>query len=145
MPTVTRERVLPSEVEAVWTVVADPHHLPRWWPRATRVEAVEPRRWTLVYGTKKGKGVRADYDLVESDPPRYRAWAQELEDSPFERMFREVYVEVSLEDVGGGSTRVRLAQRQKLRGLSRLGGFLARRAGRRVLDEALDGLERVAA
>ena len=30
---------------------------------------------------------------------------------------------------------------QRMRGLSRLGGFMVRRATRRILDEALDGLE----
>jgi uncharacterized protein YndB with AHSA1/START domain len=144
MPTITRERVLPSTQDSVWSVVADPHHLPRWWPRAQRVESVEPHRWTLVLGTKKGKGVRADFELVESDPPRFRAWAQELEDSPFERLLREASIEVELEDIGGGSTRVRLTQRQKMRGMSRFGGFLARGAGKRILEEALDGLQRCA-
>ena len=35
-----------------------------------------------------------------------------------------------------------IEQRQKLRGLARFGGLLVRRATGRVLDEALDGLER---
>ena len=38
-----------------------------------------------------------------------------------------------------------IAQQQKLRGYSRTGGFLLRRATRSKLDEALDGLERIAA
>ena len=36
-----------------------------------------------------------------------------------------------------------LEVRQKLRGLSRFGGFLVKRATRRQLDEALDALERL--
>jgi hypothetical protein len=36
---------------------------------------------------------------------------------------------------------VSVTQRQKLRGISRLGGFLVRRATGRIVDEALDGLE----
>ena len=36
-----------------------------------------------------------------------------------------------------------IAQTQTLRGYNRTGGFLLRRATRRKLDEALEGLERV--
>jgi hypothetical protein len=38
---------------------------------------------------------------------------------------------------------VQLRTRQRPRGWARLGSFLFRRAARRKLDEALDGLERV--
>ena len=41
-----------------------------------------------------------------------------------------------------GGTRVTVSMHQRLRGINRFGGFLVRRASRRVLDEALDGLER---
>jgi carbon monoxide dehydrogenase subunit G len=52
-----------------------------------------------------------------------------------------VTTEVVLEPEGGG-TRVTLALHQRLRGINRLGGFLVRRASGRILDEALDGVER---
>ena len=42
---------------------------------------------------------------------------------------------------GDGSTRVTLEQEQKLRGMARLGGVMVRRAARRALDGALEGLE----
>ena len=45
-------------------------------------------------------------------------------------------------DALAGGTRVTLTLHRRLRGVNRLGGFLARRAAGRVLDEALDGLER---
>ena len=98
-------------------------------------------RWTKVFGTQKGKSVRADERLVDNDPPARRSWTQELEESPFERMFREVTTEVRLEPEDGG-TRVTLTLHQRLRGINRLGGFLARRAAGRLLDQALDGLGR---
>ena len=41
-----------------------------------------------------------------------------------------------------GATRVTIEQRQKLRGQMRFGGLFLRRATRKRLDEALDGLER---
>ena len=142
MPTTRRTRFVGASPDDVWRLVSDPDHLPRWWPRVLRVESVAGDRWTKVLGTEKGKPVRADEHLVDNEPPRRRTWTQDLEESPFERMFGEVTTEVGLEPEGGGS-RVRLALHQRLRGINRLGGFLLRRASGRVLDEALDGLERV--
>jgi hypothetical protein len=49
---------------------------------------------------------------------------------------------VALEPVAD-VTQVTITLRQRMRGLARLGGFLIRRAGRRQLDEALDGLEAI--
>jgi uncharacterized protein YndB with AHSA1/START domain len=141
MPTTRRSRTLAAPPDRIWAVVADPHHLPRWWPRVTRVEGVDEDSWTQVFQTKKGRPVRADFRLVESDPVRYRAWAQELEDSPFERMLSEAVTDVSLTPSEHGTV-VTLQVRQRLRGLARLGGFLARRGTRTLLDDALDGLER---
>jgi hypothetical protein len=40
-------------------------------------------------------------------------------------------------------TEVTIAQEQKLRGYSRTGGFLVRRATAAKLDEALEGLARI--
>jgi hypothetical protein len=40
-------------------------------------------------------------------------------------------------------TRVTVALDQKLKGYSRTGGFLLRRATRKRLDEALEGLDRI--
>jgi uncharacterized protein YndB with AHSA1/START domain len=140
MPTTRRTRTLSAEPDAVWKVVADPHHFPRWWPRVRRMEAVSPERWTKVYLTAKGHTVRGDFRLLESDPARRLTWEQELEDSPFERLMNSAVTAVELEPAGG-DTRVTIELRQRLRGMGRLGGFLVRRANRKVLDEALDGLE----
>ncbi|HEX3316923.1 MAG TPA: SRPBCC family protein [Solirubrobacteraceae bacterium] len=141
MPTTRRRRTLEAPTEAVWAVVADPHHLPRWWPRAARVEDVSGDRWTLVLATAKGRSVRADYRLLDSEAPTRRRFAQEIEGSPFARMLRSSEVEVALADAGGG-TEVTVELAQKLRGTSRLGGFMFRGAARRTLDEALESLER---
>ena len=144
MPTVRRSRELAAEPADVWTVLRDPHHLPRWWPRVQRVEDVSQDRWTAVLQTKRGKGVRADYRLLNSVRERSRAWEQQLEGSPFERLLREAVTSAELEPAAAG-TRVTLELRQKLRGLNRLGGFMLRRAARTQLDDALEGLERVCA
>jgi len=46
-------------------------------------------------------------------------------------------------EAAGGASKVTIAQHHKLRGYSRTGGFLLRRATRGRLDEALDGLAQV--
>jgi hypothetical protein len=100
-----------------------------------------------VFKTKKGRSVRMDFRLIASEPPGdgytgLRSWSQEVEGSPFERVLTESVIEVVLEP-DGAQTKVTIAQRQKLRGYSRTGGFLLKRATRGKLDEALDGLESV--
>jgi uncharacterized protein YndB with AHSA1/START domain len=130
---------VPVAPDAVWAVVGDPHHLPRWWPLTERVEAVDPDAWTSVLRSVRGKVVRADYRVEVHEPPRRRAWAQELAGSPFERLLREHRTEVSVAPDGSG-TEVTLTVTQRGRGTTRLGMFMLRRATRRQLDEALDGL-----
>jgi uncharacterized protein YndB with AHSA1/START domain len=149
MPTTRRSRRLAVSPARVWEVVGDPHHLARWWPEVRRMEGVADDRFTQVFMTKKGRMVRADQFLLEVEPPAPDGgeparicWTQEIEGTPFERVLEESITEVVLEGVDGG-TLVSISQTQKLRGYSRTGGFLLRRATRRKLDQALDGLERV--
>ncbi|MDX6669000.1 MAG: hypothetical protein QOK04_2380 [Solirubrobacteraceae bacterium] len=139
MPVTRRTQTLRAAPDDVWAVIADPHHLPRWWPRVRRVEDVGHDHWTKVMATEKGRLVRADERLLISERPRRRRWTQDLEDSPFERLLSEVSTGVELEPDPAG-TRVTLELAQRLRGINRLGGFMVRRASRRLLDEALDGL-----
>jgi uncharacterized protein YndB with AHSA1/START domain len=149
MPTTRRSRTVQAPPEQVWEVVADPAHMPRWWPEVKRMEGVEEDRFTQVFSTRKGRAVRMDFRLVASqppgpggDPPGRRAWEQEIAGTPFERVLGEAVTEVLVEPEDG-RTRVTIALRQKLRGYSRTGGFLLRRATRARLDEALEGLERI--
>lgn len=139
MPTTHRQRLIGAPPDDVWTTVGDPYHLPRWWPRVRRVESSGLGRFTQVLMTEKGRVVRADYRLTEARAPHRARWDQELEDTPFERLLSEQITEVELEAVDGG-TRVTLVLRRGLRGWSRFGGFLFRRAARRQLDEALAAL-----
>jgi uncharacterized protein YndB with AHSA1/START domain len=136
---VRRRRTLSAPAADVWAVVADPWHLPRWWPRTTRVEAVEEAGWTSVLTSDRGRTVRADYAVEASEPPVLRRWAQELEDSPFARLFERNATEVRLTEAKG-ATVVELEAEQRLRGWARLAPFLVRRAVRTQLDEALGGL-----
>ena len=139
--TVKRRRTVQAAPAAVWELVSDPHHLPRWWPQVQRVEEVTDDAWTKVLRSPKGKTVRADYTRVEADPGRRVVWRQEVEESPFEAILNEAVTTVSLEPEQA-ATRVELRADQELAGRYRFGGFLLKRATRRQLDEALDGIER---
>jgi carbon monoxide dehydrogenase subunit G len=143
MPTARRTRTVEAAPHAVWKVVADPHHFPRWWPGVTRMESVDHDRWTQVFMTKKGRPVRADFRLLESEAPSRRRWEQELVGSPFERVLAQSITEVRVEAADEGSL-VTIEQRQKLRGYSRFVGWMLRRASRNRLEQALDGLESAA-
>ena len=139
--------MIDAPVGEVWSIVSDPYHLPRWWPRVSRVENVQGgpgerrTRWTAVLGTEAGRGVRADYRCVSAAENERYLWEQEVTDTPFERILRGAQTEVRLRQVGDG-TEVTLQIRQSLRGLSRLGSPMMRRATGRTLAQALDGLAR---
>ncbi len=46
-----------------------PTTCPRWWPGVERVEGVEDDRFTQVFKTKRGRPVRADFRVLDSQPP----------------------------------------------------------------------------
>jgi uncharacterized protein YndB with AHSA1/START domain len=140
---VTRSRTLPAAPEAVWKVVADPRAFARWWPRVERVKGITPDGWTAVLRSARGRAVRADWRLDGQEAPVRRAWAQELEGTPFAKVLAERRVEARLDPDGDG-TRVTLELRQRGRGWARFGRFMLRRAARKELDGALDGLARTA-
>jgi len=141
VPTVRRARTLRATPEEIWAIVGDAYHLPRWWPRVTRVEGVEGAAFTQVLTSAKGVAVRADFRVVECAAPSVHRWEQQLVNTPFERILAGSSVEVRLEPAGDAATRVAITIAQRLRGLGLLGGFMVRRAGRRQLDGALDGLD----
>lgn len=140
MPTTRRSRRLTAAPDEVWRVVGDPYHLPRWWPRVERVEAVAGERFTELLRARSGRAVRADFKVLEKRRGRLLSFEQELAGTPFERVLAEARTEIAIEAAGEG-TEVTVTLKQRMRGLSRLGGFMVRRATRRVIDEALDGLE----
>jgi uncharacterized protein YndB with AHSA1/START domain len=126
MPTARASRRIAAPADELWAVVADPHHLPRWWPRVTRVEDVSQDAFTEVMKTKKGKTVRADYDFVRLDPgTRTLQWDQLIEGTPFAAALASSETEVRLAPVepGGGltpggtpATEVTIELRQQLSG-----------------------------
>lgn len=144
MPTVKRTRQIDASPQQLWDVLGDPHHLPRWWPRVNRVEAVESHAFTEVLRSAKGKTVRADFDLVDIVTGQRIVWAQKVENTPFAKVLKSAETEVSISRAGDHATEVTVEMRQALQGfLARLGGHLVRRAAGSTIEEALDGLERI--
>ena len=137
-----RETVVPGRVEEVWQVVSDPARLPDWWPGVTRVEDATAIAWTTVLTSPKGKAVRADFTRVAASEPERLVWRQELAATPFERILAEATTSVELAPAEGG-TRVLLALDQKPRGWARLAPMQFRAAGKRQVEGALEGLERL--
>jgi uncharacterized protein YndB with AHSA1/START domain len=143
---VTRTRTFEAPAGDVWKLVSDPYNLPRWWPRTARVENVESRgsgrrsQWTKVLETAEGRGVRADFRCVSAAEGERYVWEQELDGTPFERHLRSSRVEIGLRERDDG-TEVSLSSAQTLKGLSRMGSPMMRKAQRTQLDEALDGIE----
>jgi uncharacterized protein YndB with AHSA1/START domain len=133
-------------VGEVWKLVSDPYNLPRWWPRVSRVENVDAKpggkrtQWTQVLATSEGRSVRADFRCVSSAEGERYVWEQELEGTPFERHLNGLRVEIGMRARDGG-TEVSLTEEQSLKGMSKLGSPLMKRARKDVLDEALDGIE----
>ncbi len=159
MPTARVRRTIAAPADDLWDVINDPHHLPRWWPRVERVEDVEDGAFTEVMRTRKGKLVRADFDIVH--PPaegeqgaRTVRWDQRIEGTPFAAVLSVSETEVRLvpQAQGNSATEVTIELRQEMsRGsarrlggsVPRAGSFMVRRAARATVEEALDGLERI--
>jgi uncharacterized protein YndB with AHSA1/START domain len=150
MARVTRTREIAAPLGEVWKLVSDPYALPRWWPRTARVENVDAKpggkrtAWTKVLQTAEGRGVRADFRCVSAAERERYIWEQELEGTPFERHLKGLRVEIGLRERDNG-TEVSLTEEQALKGMSKFGSPLMRRARGDVLDEALDGIERALA
>jgi uncharacterized protein YndB with AHSA1/START domain len=144
VPTTRRTRTLAAPAQDVWELIADPHHLPRWWPRVARVEEVEREAFTQVLASPRGRLVRADFRIVAHDEQALLLrWSQQVQDTPFARLLVSAETELRLEPAGR-STNVTIELRQSLRGFfANLGASRVRRAARATLDEALDGLERI--
>lgn len=140
MAKTTRSRRIAAAPQAVWQIVEDPHHLPRWWPGVARVEDVRGGRFTEVIPTRRGKPVRLDFVVLESEPARRRSWTQELAGTPFERLLSAWTTTVTLEPDGEDACTVTLEEHQQLRGSFRAGLLLQRRPATRRVESALKAL-----
>lgn len=142
-----RSRLLIVHPLTLWEVIEDPFQLPRWWPGVTRVEGVEQGGFTQVLETKRRHTVRMDFRVLVSEgpgsggePSGHRAWEQEVRGTPFERVLDQSITEVLVDPAQGETSQVTIMQMQKLRGYSRTGALVMRRATNKRLDEALDAL-----
>jgi uncharacterized protein YndB with AHSA1/START domain len=140
VPVTRRTATVAAAPAAVWQTVADPHQLPRWWPRVERVEGVSGSGFTQVLRSDRGALVRADFRVGQRNKPRVMTWEQDLEGTPFARLLRRAVTTVTLEPADGAATRVELRLEQRLQGISRFGGFMVKRAARKQLDGALEAL-----
>ena len=101
MPNASASRTIAAPVLQLWEVIRDPHHLPRWWPRVTRVEDVQDGAFTEVMRTRKGKLVRADFNVVaRDDGERSLTWVQQIDGTPFARVLKSAETQVRLAPVG---------------------------------------------
>jgi uncharacterized protein YndB with AHSA1/START domain len=159
MPTARRSRTIAAPIEGLWELLCDPHHLPRWWPRVERVEDVtltgtgEGDAFTEVMRTRKGKLVRADFDVRREEARHTLTWVQRIEGTPFASVLKAAETELMLAPAGA-ETEVTIELRQDMAIGSarhspfmslapRFGGPLVRRAAAATLEQALDGLERI--
>jgi uncharacterized protein YndB with AHSA1/START domain len=142
VPKVRRSRALADPPAAVWATVGDPTQLARWWPKVVRIEGADDDGFTQVLMTDRGRSVRADFLVLERHEGEVLRWGQEVEGTPFDRILRSAETTVRVTPEGEGA-RVGVEVRQRLRGVAALGGFIVRHATRRIVDEALDGLEEV--
>jgi uncharacterized protein YndB with AHSA1/START domain len=144
VPVTRRSRTIAAPAGELWELIGDPHHLPRWWPRVARVEAVQASGFTEVLVSARGRSVRADFDVVRADAGAgVLCWAQRVENTPFARLLKSAETELLVEPAGT-STNVTIELRQSLNGFfPNLGTSRVRRAARATLEEALDGLERI--
>ncbi len=160
MPTARRSRTIAAPAQQLWELMRDPHHLPRWWPRVTRVEDVtltgtgEVDAFTEVMKTRKGKLVRADFNVVCDEAERTLTWIQRIEGTPFASVLESAETQLRLAPLDTAGTEVTIELRQQLVASSarhnsflrlapRFGGRLVRRAATATIEEALNGLERV--
>lgn len=140
---VERSHVVAAAPDAVWAIVGDPHHQPRWWPGVDRMEGVDADRFTQVLRTRRGRPVRVDYAITHTQPAELVVWRQELEGSPFARVLSAAEVRIAMSAADDG-TRVTITHAQRLRGSNRTGGWMLARATRKRLDEALGQLASIA-
>jgi len=145
VPSTRASRTIAAPVRDVWELILDPHHLPRWWPRVARVEAVEGDAFTELLASPRGRLVRADFQVLAQDEGELvLRWGQQIEGTPFARLLASAETELSLQPAAGQATEVTIELHQRLRGiLPQLGASRVRRAARETLNEALDGLERI--
>jgi uncharacterized protein YndB with AHSA1/START domain len=155
MPTARSSRTIAAPAPDLWRLISDPHHLPRWWPRVTRVEDVREDAFTEVMKTRKGKTVRADFDVVRSDQQEgVVVWEQRLAGTPFAGVLSVSETELRVVPRAADASEVTIEMRQELSGqagstvggrslMPSMGRRMVKRAATKMIEEALNGLEQI--
>ena len=91
MPTARRSRTIAAPAQELWEMIRDPHHLPRWWPRVSRVEDVDartrsPRCCSTREGQSRARRLRAGRG---DERAAAAALGAALEGTPFARAAEE--------------------------------------------------------
>lgn len=134
--------------DRVYDLVSDPSRLPEWWPRVVRVEDVaggpgsERTRWTSVLGADSGRMLRLDFRCTGATRPDRYEWEHELDGTPYERHLARQAFEVRITGKDEGSE-VTLTTVNNLRGAAKVAGFSMKKGQRELIEEALEGLERI--
>lgn len=139
MPTVVRSRTIQAPQARLWELISDPDNQIRWWPGLERVEGVAGDHFTQVLKTRRGRPIRADFEITAREPPWMIVFEQRLDGTPFAPVLAEAVMQISLEPAGDATT-VTIAHRLTARGYSKTGGFLLGRDARSRLDQLLDGI-----
>jgi uncharacterized protein YndB with AHSA1/START domain len=105
VPTARASRTIAAPVQELWELIVDPHHLPRWWPRVTRVEGVAEDAFTEVMSTKQGKIVRADFDVRRDEAARTVTWVQRIAGTPFASVLRSAETQLRLAPAASAGAR----------------------------------------
>lgn len=137
---VARSRTVEASLADVWRIVGDPGQLAHWWPRVERVESVDAAGFTEVYKTKKGRTVRADFRIATLEEEQEIRVVQQLEGTPFERIFSQASKRCLIGPDEKGGTRLTVELEQTPAGMARFGSFMVRGAMRKQLDQGLDAL-----
>src|ERR1700679_4376902 len=106
--------MIAASAEDLWALISDPHHLPRWWPRVTRVEDVETDAFTEVMKTRKGKLVRADFSVVCEEAERTLTWVQRIEGTPFASVLESAETALRLASSEEAATEATIELRQQM-------------------------------
>src|SRR4051794_27572634 len=143
MARVVRRRRIAAPASALWSVITDPYHMPRWWPNTQRVENVSEgelpeRSWTQVLETRDGRGVRADYHCVASTEGERYVFEQTVEGTPFEKFVKRARTEIKLNSQDG-ETDVTMSLDRRVGGGSPLGAPLVGRGVGRTPDAGRSG------
>ena len=109
VPRAQASRELLAAREDVWSFLAEPHHLPDWWPGVAAVDPDRRRlapgaRWTLRRGSRPGllrRPAAADMLLIRDvEPPARISWHLTGD---------RLDAELRLEQVAPGRTRATLS------------------------------------